>query len=321
MGAPLLPGPDPMTEPTPPPRRPLATFLRARPADTPAADPPAQTLTSAAEASVDAQALPAQHTVPPVTEGKDWTQSVSVFEPPPAERVEHVEHIEHTAHAERDAAPREDARVATTAEAPASRLDVDTAHASAAQHDDPSVAPAEATTTVPARATPAPSFMRLPVAPLRTPRWQWGVLAGLVVLLLLQIAVADRARLAADAGTRPWIAGVCSVLRCTLPAWQEPAAFSMISRDVRPVPGQPGALQVQASFRNDARWAQAWPSLRLSLSDADGRVIGTGAFAPRDYLDRSVDATSVLEPGQSAQIAFRVREPAASTVAFTFEFL
>ncbi len=51
------------------------------------------------------------------------------------------------------------------------------------------------------------------------------------------------------------------------------------------------------------------------------RVIGTGAFAPRDYLDRSVDANSVLEPGQSAQIAFRVREPAASTVAFTFEFL
>lgn len=318
MGATLLPGPNPMTEPAPPPRRPLATFLRASPADTPANEPPAQTLPSDAGADADAQALPAQHTVPPVTEGKDWTQTVSVFDPPHAERVEHVDRGEH---AERDAVPREDARVATTAEAPASRLDADTAHASAVQDDDPSVAQAEATTTVQARAATAPSFMRLPVAPLHTPRWQWGVLAGLVVLLLLQIAVADRARLAADAGTRPWIAGLCSVLRCTLPAWQEPAAFSMISRDVRPVPGQPGALQVQASFRNDARWAQAWPSLRLSLSDADGRVIGTGAFAPRDYLDRSVDANSVLEPGQSAQIAFRVREPAASTVAFTFEFL
>lgn len=316
MGAPLLPGPDPMTEPTPPPRRPLATFLRASPADPPASDPPEETLPS--EADADAQAMPAQHTVPPVTEGKDWTQTISVFDPPPAERVEHIEQI---GHAERETASREDARVATATEAPASRLDADTAYASTAQDDTPSVAKEEATTTGQARATSAPSFMRLPAAPLRTPRWQWALLAGLVLLLLLQIAVADRARLAADAGTRPWIAGVCSVLRCTLPAWQEPAAFSMISRDVRPVPGQPGALQVQASFRNDARWAQAWPSLRLSLSDADGRVIGTGAFAPRDYLDRSVDANSVLEPGQSAQIAFRVREPAASTVAFTFEFL
>jgi hypothetical protein len=170
-------------------------------------------------------------------------------------------------------------------------------------------------------ATPAPSFMRAPERAAPTPRWQWALVGGLVVLLSLQIAVADRARLAADAGSRPWIAGLCSVLRCSLPAWQEPAAFSMISRDVRPVPGQPGALQVQASFRNDARWAQAWPSLRLSLSDADGRVIGTRVFAPHDYLDPTADAASVLEPGQSAQIAFRVREPAASTVAFTFEFL
>ncbi|PTT64291.1 DUF3426 domain-containing protein [Stenotrophomonas sp. HMWF003] len=191
------------------------------------------------------------------------------------------------------------------------------------QHDaaiDDSAGVEPPATVIGASATPAPSFMRLRAARLHTPRWQWGVLAGLVLLLVLQIAVADRARLAADAGSRPWIAGLCSVLRCTLPAWQEPAAFSMISRDVRPVPGQPGALQVQASFRNDARWAQAWPALRLSLSDADGRVIGTGVFAPHDYLDRSLDATSVLEPGQSAQIAFRVREPAASTVAFTFEF-
>jgi hypothetical protein len=172
-----------------------------------------------------------------------------------------------------------------------------------------------------APAATAPSFLQAPRARLRTPRWQWGLVAGLGFLLLLQIAVADRARLAADAGTRPWIAGLCSVLRCTLPAWREPAAFSMISRDVRPVPGQPGALQVQASFRNDARWAQAWPALRLSLSDADGRLIGTGEFAPADYLGHASTSGNTLEPGQSARIAFRVREPAASTVAFTFEFL
>jgi len=167
----------------------------------------------------------------------------------------------------------------------------------------------------------APSFTRAPVAAPRAPRWQWGLVGGLVALLVVQIMVADRANLAADAGSRPWVAGLCSVLRCSLPAWHEPTAFSMISRDVRPVPTQPGALQVQASFRNDARWAQAWPQLRLSLSDADGRVIGTGVFAPQDYLGPGGNAASVLEPGQSAQIAFRVREPAASTVAFTFEFL
>ncbi|MEF9979752.1 MAG: DUF3426 domain-containing protein, partial [Thermomonas sp.] len=63
-----------------------------------------------------------------------------------------------------------------------------------------------------------------------------------------------------------------------------------------------------------------WPDLRLSLSDADGRVIGTGVFAPAQYLGEN-PGTAPLEPGQSARIAFRVQEPAASTVAFTFEFL
>ncbi len=166
-----------------------------------------------------------------------------------------------------------------------------------------------------------PVFLRRPTAPRPAPRWQWLVIAGLVVLLILQVALADRARLAADAGTRPWVAGLCRVLGCSLPAWREPAAFTMTSRDVRPLPGHASALQVRASLRNDARWAQDWPTLRLSLSDADGRVIGTGVFTPADYLGQQAAQAAPLEPGQSAQIAFRVREPAASTVAFIFEFM
>ncbi|MGH8036771.1 MAG: DUF3426 domain-containing protein [Stenotrophomonas sp.] len=275
-----------MTEPTPPPRRPLATFLRASTEDTPAL-----------EATTP---LPQRD---PSDDAGDGAQA--------------AEHAPDTALT--DAAGTEPDVAADTASAAAETYDgVDDAAVTdaAGERDHDNAATAEE-----AAASPAPSFLRLPGARLPTPRWQWGLVAGLVMLLSLQIAVADRARLAADAGSRPWIAGLCGVLRCSLPAWQEPTAFNMISRDVRPVPGQPGALQVQASFRNDARWAQAWPSLRLSLSDPDGRVIGTSVFAPRDYLDPAADAAALLEPGQSAQIAFRVREPAASTVAFTFEFL
>ena len=166
-----------------------------------------------------------------------------------------------------------------------------------------------------------PVFLRSEAHRLHTPRWQWAFVALLSLLLLLQIAIADRASLAADASTRPWVSALCGVLRCTLPAWREPMAFSMISRDVRPVAQQAGALQVRASIRNDARWAQEWPVLRLSLSDADGRVIGSGIFDASDYLGTGAQTAGLLEPGQSAQIAFQVREPAASTVAFNFEFL
>jgi hypothetical protein len=187
--------------------------------------------------------------------------------------------------------------------------------------DDPLIEPAlVATPGTVASTADAPSFLGVRPRALPTPRWHWLLVAALALLLLLQSVLADRARLAADAGTRPWISALCNVLRCTLPAWREPAALTMTSREIRPLPAQAGVLQIQASIRNDARWPQAWPDLRLSLSDADGRVIGTGVFAPAQYLGENPGAAP-LEPGQSARIAFRVQEPAASTVAFTFEFL
>lgn len=272
-----------------PPRRPIATFLRP---------------------SAEAPADPAE----PVAGSREQTPAASATSMD--DRIAPLA-VEQVIDAQPVHAPQPSVSQSGFGFADERAADVEPAYAGEA-----APAPAPATAALPpAEAVTTPSFLRLPGVRLRTPRWQWGMVAGLAAVLLVQIAVADRARLAADAGTRPWIAGLCSVLRCSVPAWREPTAFSMLSRDVRPVPGQAGALQVQASIRNDARWAQAWPSLRLSLSDADGRVIGTNVFAPADYLDRAMDPTTTLEPGQSAQISFRVREPAASTVAFTFEFL
>ena len=192
----------------------------------------------------------------------------------------------------------------------------------AAVAESPQAAPETVPPSEPAApAHAAPSFLRgqRPAA-IRTPRWQWGLAAALGVLLLVQIAVADRANLAADARTRPLVGALCAVLRCPLPAWHEPAAFTMLQREVRPLPERAGVLQVQASFRNDARWAQDWPALRLSLSDADGRVIGRRTLQPGDYLGPAHDPQQRLEPGQSAQVAFHLREPAAGTVAYHFEF-
>ncbi|ALA84102.1 DUF3426 domain-containing protein [Stenotrophomonas maltophilia] len=236
-----------------------------------------------------------------------------------------------------EAAPATDARMqddaapaAPTVEPAADPIEPMQPPAAERRHDDDTfivedVAPLEpAPVAVPAAvaaASDAPSFLGSARArTLPAPRWHWLLVAGLALLLVLQSVLADRARLAADAGNRAWLAPLCGVLHCSLPPWHEPAAFTMTSREIRPLPGQAGVLQVQASIRNDARWAQAWPDLRLSLSDADGRVIGSGVFPPAQYLGEP-PGTAQLEPGQSARIAFRVQEPAASTVAFTFDFL
>ena len=167
----------------------------------------------------------------------------------------------------------------------------------------------------------APSFARHAVQ--RTSaRTHWGWYAGiavLAVLFVLQLLLAQRHELAADPRWRPFVAGVCGVLRCEVPAWREPAAFTMLQRSVRPQAGAAGVLAVDASFRNDARWPQPWPTLVLSLSDVDGRPVGVRAFAPQEYRAAHRPDDRLL-PGQSANVTFQVVEPAPRIVAFTFDF-
>jgi Protein of unknown function (DUF3426) len=151
---------------------------------------------------------------------------------------------------------------------------------------------------------------------------RWLRLAGVPVLVLvlgLQCVLATRAQLASDARWRPLVTRICAALGCTLPAWHQPGAFTLLDRSVRPDPRHPGVLHVTAGFRNDADWPQAWPSLVLTLSDADGRIAGARAFAPHEYL-ASVSTQKMMASGQRARVVLDVVEPANGVVAFTFDF-
>jgi len=199
-------------------------------------------------------------------------------------------------------------------------------HAALASQASPA-APASPPAAVPAMASSraSPSFVRAGAgaraAPVDGQRRALSVaLVALALLLGLQIVIADRARLAADPGWRPTLTALCAVLRCSLPPWHEPAALTLLARDVRPDPAHEGRLLAVATFRNDARWAQAWPRLRLTLSDIDGRPVGSRVFAAEDYLDTTPTAPT-LAPGHSAQVRLHLREPEGAAVSFAFDFL
>ena len=165
--------------------------------------------------------------------------------------------------------------------------------------------------------TPSFALNDAPVAVRR--RGEWWLLALLTLGLAGQLFFGERATLAANAQLRPVVETACDAIGCSLPPWREPTAFTMLARDVIAVPERPGVLRVQASFRNDARWAQAWPALILTLSDADNRTLGTRRFLPQDYLGDAPSST-LLAPGQASQLAFDIIEPAPNVVAFDFRF-
>ena len=169
-------------------------------------------------------------------------------------------------------------------------------------------------------ATP-PDFVQPSHRPVRVRgnRWLWLAVPVLTLSLLLQVAVADRARLATDPVWRPRIVALCGWLRCTVPAWREPGALHITSREVRPHPSAPGVLLVTATFRNDAAFAQAWPQLQLSLANLDGDSLGLRRFSPREYLG-SDPATAQVGPGQSATVTLEIVDPGKRAVAFGFDF-
>jgi hypothetical protein len=225
-----------------------------------------------------------------------------------------------------------DAAQATSAAA----IDIDTARTEPEPAALPPLTGAAATAAPPARgrrqrksettvtsARRAPSFARQQArAQAPKPRLHWSgalAIAALVLALALQLLLAQRAELAADARWRPLVSGLCGALGCSVPAWHEPAALTMLNRNVLPLAERAGALRVSAGFRNDARWAQPWPVLVLSLEDVDGRRVGQRAFAPQEYR-RGHRPGDLIAPGQSAAVQFDVIEPAPRVVAFTFDF-
>jgi hypothetical protein len=169
----------------------------------------------------------------------------------------------------------------------------------------------------------APSFAKAPsaasMAQRRAQRIEWSVVGGLAALLLVQVVASDFDQLAASGTTRPWLQRACNVLHCTLPPWREPRALRMLQRDVRADPQRPGLLRISASFRNEARWAQPWPRMRVTLSDADGRAIAARDFAADEYLGAK-PTTGGIASGQVASVAFDVADPSPRVTAFTFEF-
>ena len=170
--------------------------------------------------------------------------------------------------------------------------------------------------------SPSPEFVAPKAAPAE-PVWRryraWALIPLLVLLLVLQVLVADRARLSLDAQWRPRIVALCGVLGCSVPDWHEPAAFHVTSREMRPHPSAPGALLLSATFRNDAAFAQPWPNLQVSLANPEGESLGLRQFAPSEYLGGD-PANRHIAPGQSAAVSLALMDPGKRAVSFDLGF-
>lgn len=96
-------------------------------------------------------------------------------------------------------------------------------------------------------------------------------------------------------GLRPTLAAISAALGTDIPLPRHPDLVSIEASDLQTEPGRSKLLALQATLRNRASYAQAYPAIELTLTDTDDKAVARRVFLPDDYLP----------PGALAEKSFR----------------
>ncbi len=109
-----------------------------------------------------------------------------------------------------------------------------------------------------------------------------GAAVALALLLVLQVAVQERDRLAAaEPSLRPWLVAVCGWLNCTVAPLRRIDAISIESSSFNQL--RTDAFRLQVTLKNQAAIAIAMPALELSLTDVQERTVIRRVLTPGDF--------------------------------------
>jgi len=143
-------------------------------------------------------------------------------------------------------------------------------------------------------------------ARLRTALWGVAALAALLALAG-QVIHAYRGEIAVLwPESRPWLAAACREFRCTIPLPQHAELISIESSELAVERGASGVLTLSAVLRNRAGFAQAYPALELTLTDAAERPLARRVLYPKDYLGARAGGDPTLPPGAETSLRLHI---------------
>lgn len=120
--------------------------------------------------------------------------------------------------------------------------------------------------------------------------WPWALGTGMALgLLLIQLALHYRVELAVLAPQlKPVLEAACRPLGCTVPLPHKIDLLSIESSDLHPGT-QKGRLNLVATLKNRAPFAQELPRLEITLTDVADRTLIVKALQPADYLPKDIN--------------------------------
>ena len=142
----------------------------------------------------------------------------------------------------------------------------------------------------------------------KSPRWQWAVGCLLLLIVLLAQAVYFfRVELATNLpGLKPAINAYCGLLQCAIPLPQKADLASIESSDLEADPAQPNVITLNALLHNRAPYAQAYPNLELTLTDAQDKALARRTFRPVEYLKPGEDEKQGMAANRELSVKLNI---------------
>jgi predicted Zn finger-like uncharacterized protein len=155
----------------------------------------------------------------------------------------------------------------------------------------------------------------------RRSSWAWGLGAFLLaVVLAAQWVHHQRLQLARDARIGPPLRELYARLGQPLPPNWDLAAFELRQWGATDTPSTAaGTLNVRASIRNGAAFAQPMPLLRLELEDRFGSTVARRDFEPAEYLKDPAQAGRLLNVGAATEADLAIVGPPAQAVGYRLD--
>lgn len=107
-------------------------------------------------------------------------------------------------------------------------------------------------------------------------------------------------------GLKPLLVDICDRLDCRIALPHNMDALSIVSSELEADAKLVNVITLHALLHNRAPYAQAWPSLELTLTDARDEVVARRTFHPADYLKNADEQERGIGRNREREIALRL---------------
>jgi predicted Zn finger-like uncharacterized protein len=123
---------------------------------------------------------------------------------------------------------------------------------------------------------------------------------------------------------RPQLEMACGYLQsyipCEISLPRDLSKLVLEHKDIRLHPKLNHALLINANLVNQAAFAQPYPTVVLTFTDNQDRIVARRGFTPQEYLSDPAMSQAGLGPHESALMVLEVLDPGPSAINFTFDF-